>query len=119
MFTTVREMRAGGLVFSSDPYFAYRSRQLAALAVEHAVPAITQSRDFPLAGGLMSYGGDFNQSHRQSGIYAGRILKGEKTSDMPVQRVTKVELFINLKAAAALGLSFPPSLLTSADGVIE
>ena len=119
MFTTVHEMRAGGLVFSSDPYFAYRSRQLAALAVEHAVPAITQSRDFPLAGGLMSYGGDFNQSHRQSGIYAGRILKGEKTSDMPVQRVTKVELFINLKAAAALGLSFPPSLLTSADGVIE
>jgi putative ABC transport system substrate-binding protein len=119
MFATVNEMRAGGLVFSSDPFFAYRSPQLAALAVEHAVPAITQSRDFPLAGGLMSYGGDFIQTHRQSGMYAGRILKGEKTSDMPVQRVTKVELFINLKAAAALGLSFPPSLLASADGVIE
>ena len=119
MFTAVREMWAGGLVFSSDPFFAYRSPQLAELAVRYAVPAITQSRDFPLAGGLMSYGGDFNQSHRQSGIYAGRILKGESTSDMPVQRVTKVELFINLKAAGALGLSFPPSLLTSADGVIE
>jgi len=119
MFTAVTEMRAGGLVFSSDPYFAYRSPQLAALAVRHAVPAITQSRDFPIAGGLMSYGGDFNQSHRQSGIYAGRVLKGEKTSDMPVQHVTKVELYINLKAAAQLGVSFPPSLLTSADGVIE
>ena len=111
VFTAVREARAGGLVFSSDPYFAYRSQQLAALAVRHAVPAITQSRDFPLAGGLMSYGGDFDQSHRHTGIYAGRILKGEKPADLPVQRVTKVELFINLKAADALGLSFPPSLL--------
>ena len=119
MFTAVHEMRAGGLVFSSDPFFAYRSQQLAALAVRHAVPAVTHSRDFPLAGGLMSYGGDFNQSHRESGIYAGRILKGEKSSAMPVQRVTKVELFINLKAASTLGLSVPPSVLTSADGVIE
>lgn len=119
MFAAVREAKAGGLVFSSDPYFAYRSQQLAALAVRHAVPAMTQSRDFPLAGGLMSYGGDFNQSHRHSGVYAGRILKGEKPSDLPVQRVTKVELFINLKAARALGLSFPASLVTSADRVIE
>jgi putative ABC transport system substrate-binding protein len=119
MFAAVHEKRAGGLVFSSDPYFAYRSQQLAALAVRQAVPAITQSRDFPLAGGLMSYGGDFFQTHRNSGIYAGRILKGEKPSDLPVQRVTKVELFINLKAAHALGLSFPPSLLSSADWVIE
>lgn len=119
MFTAVNEARAGGLVFSSDPYFAYRSQQLAALAVRHAVPAMTQSRDFPLAGGLMSYGGDFNQSHRHTGMYAGRILKGEKPSDLPVQRVTKVELFINLKAASALGISFPPSILSSADGVIE
>ena len=84
----VRESGAGGLVFSSDPYFAYRSPQLAALSVRHAVPAITQSRDFPLAGGLMSYGGDFSQSHRQSGLYAGRILKGEKPAELPVQRVT-------------------------------
>ncbi len=106
-------------MFSSDPYFAYRSRQLAALAVRHAVAAITQSRDFPLAGGLMSYGGDFDQSHRHSGIYAGRILKGEKPADLPVQRVTKVELFINLKAAGALGLIFPPSILSIADVVIE
>jgi len=119
MFTAVNERRAGGLVFSSDPYFAYRSQQLAALAVRHAVPTMTQSRDFPLAGGLMSYGGDFSQSHRHTGMYAGRILKGEKPSDLPVQRVTKVELFINLKAANALGISFPPSLLSSADEVIE
>ena len=119
MFSAVREMQAGGLVFSSDPYFAYRSQQLAALAVRHAVPAMTQSRDFPIAGGLMSYGGDFGQSHRHAGIYAGRVLKGEKPSDLPVQRVTKVELFINLKAASNLGIALPPSLLGSADGVIE
>lgn len=119
MFAAVREMQAGGLVFSSDPYFAYRSQQLAALAVRHAVPAMTQSRDFPLAGGLMSYGGDFGQSHRHTGVYAGRVLKGEKPSELPVQRVTKVELFINLKAASNLGISFPPSLLGSADRVIE
>lgn len=119
MFTAVHETHAGGLVFSSDPYFAYRSQQLAALAVRHAVPAITQSRDFPLAGGLMSYGGDFAQSHRHTGVYAGRILKGEKPADLPVQRVTKVELFINLKSANALGISLPPSILSSADGVIE
>ena len=119
MFTAVRDGGAGGLVFSSDPYFAYRSPQLAALAVRHAVPAITQSRDFPLAGGLMSYGGDFGQSHRQSGLYAGRILKGEKPSDLAVQRVTRVELFINLKAANNLGITFPAALLGSADRVIE
>lgn len=119
MFAAARESQAGGLVFSSDPYFAYRSQQLAALAVRHGVPAMTQSRDFTLAGGLMSYGGDFSQSHRNAGIYAGRILKGEKPASLPVQRVTKVELFINLKAADTLGLTFPSSLLGSADRVIE
>jgi putative ABC transport system substrate-binding protein len=119
LFTDAKQAQAGGLVFSSDPYFAFRSPQLAALAVRHAVPAMTQSRDFPLAGGLMSYGGDFDQSHRHTGIYAGRILKGEKPSELAVQRVTKVELYINQKAADALGLSFPPSLLAIADKVIE
>ena len=119
MFVAAREKAEGGLVFSSDPYFAYRSQQLASLAVRHAVPAMTQSRDFTLAGGLMSYGGDFSQSHRQAGRYAGRILKGERPSNLPVQRVTKVELFINLKAAEALRITFPPSLLGSADRVIE
>lgn len=119
LFAAVAQAGAGGLVFTSDPYFAYRSPRLAALAVAHAVPAITQSRDFPIAGGLMSYGGDFQQSHRHTGVYAGRIIKGEQPSQLPVQRVTKVELFINLKAANALGLSVPPSLLSSADLVIE
>lgn len=119
MFAAVRDMAAGGLVFSSDPYFAYRSHLLAELAVRHAVPAMTQSRDFPLAGGLMSYGGDFSQTHRNAGIYAGRILKGEKPANLPVQRVTKVELFINLKAADILGIAVPSSLLSSADRVIE
>ncbi|MEZ0214315.1 MAG: ABC transporter substrate-binding protein [Xanthobacteraceae bacterium] len=119
IFTTARDISAGGLVFTSDPYFAYRSGRLAELAVRHGVPAITQTRDFPLAGGLMSYGGDFRQSHRHTGIYAGRILKGENPADLPVQRVTKVEFFVNLKAARALGLAVPPSLLSSADMVIE
>ncbi len=119
VFKAVPQMRAGGLVFTSDPYFAYRSRRLAELAVLHGVPAVTQSRDFPLAGGLMSYGGDFEQSHRQAGIYASRILKGEKPSDLPVQQVTKVELFINLHAANALGIALPSSLMSSADTVIE
>jgi putative ABC transport system substrate-binding protein len=119
LFATAAQERAGGLVFSSDPYFAYRSPQLAALAARHRVAAITQSRDFPLAGGLMSYGGDFEQSHRHTGNYAGRILKGERPADLPVQRVTKVEMCINLKAAKVLGVSFPASLLTTADLVIE
>lgn len=119
LFAGAAQAGAGGLVFTSDPYFAYRSPQLAALAAAHGTPAITQSRDFPVAGGLMSYGGDFEQSHRHTGIYAGRILKGMKPSELPVQRVTKVEMFINLKAANALGLSVPPSLLSSADFVIE
>jgi putative ABC transport system substrate-binding protein len=119
LFIAARDMQAAGLVFASDPYFAFRSQQLAALAVRHAVPAITQSRDFPNAGGLLSYGGDFSQSHRYAGVYAGRVLKGEKPSELPVQRVTKVELFVNLKAAHALGISFPPWVISSADAVIE
>lgn len=118
-FKALPQLKASGLVFTSDPYFANRSQQLAALATRYAVPAITQSRDFAMAGGLMSYGGDFGQSHRQAGVYAGRILKGEKPSDLPVQQVTKVELFINLKAANTLGITFPPSLISSADVVIE
>ena len=87
--------------------------------MRYGVPAITQSRDFAIAGGLMSYGGDFTQSHRRAGIYVGRILNGEKPSDLPVQLVTKVELFVNLKAAKILGLALPPSLVSGADEVIE
>jgi putative ABC transport system substrate-binding protein len=119
VFAALPRLRASGLVFTSDPFFAFRSEQLAALAVRHAVPAITQSRDFAIAGGLMSYGGDFVQSHRQTGVYAGRILKGEKPSGLPVQRVTKLELFINLKTAKSFGTTIPLSLLARADEVIE
>ncbi|AWN42906.1 ABC transporter substrate-binding protein [Methylobacterium durans] len=119
VFTHLPRQEVGGLVFTSDPYFANRSQALARLALRHRIPAITQSRDFPLAGGLMSYGGDFTQSHRNAGVYVGRILKGEKPADLPVQLVTKVELFINLQAAIELGVSLPPSLMISADQVIE
>lgn len=119
VFAAVPQLRASGLVFTSDPYFAFRSQKLAAIAARHAVPAITQSRDFVMAGGLMSYGGDFTQTHRQAGVYAGRVLKGEKISDLPVQLVTKLEFFINLKTAARLGISFPAALVSNADVVIE
>jgi putative ABC transport system substrate-binding protein len=119
IFSAVAQEPATGLVFTSDPYLAFRSEQLAALAMRYRVPAVTQSRDFPVAGGLMSYGGDFAQSHRRAGIYAGRILNGEKPSDLPVQLVTRVEFVINLKAAKMLGREFSPSLVSGADEVIE
>ncbi|WP_210035857.1 ABC transporter substrate-binding protein [Methylobacterium sp. PvR107] len=119
LFTEPRRLGIPGLVFTSDPFFAYRSEYLAMLAIRYGLPAITQSRDFPIAGGLMSYGGDFAQSHRQAGVYVGRVLKGEPPGDLPVQLVTRVELFANMKAASRLGMTVPPSILSSADGVIE
>lgn len=119
IFSAIAREGSSGLVFTSDPYFAFRSRELAEFATKYRIPAITQSRDFPFAGGLMSYGGDFAQSHRRAGIYAGRILRGEKPSDLPVQLVTKVELVINMKAAKLLGREFSPSLISGADEVIE
>jgi putative tryptophan/tyrosine transport system substrate-binding protein len=119
VFVTLIQLRAGGLVVASDGFFATHSEQLAALTIRHAVPAIHQSRDFTIAGGLMSYGGSFAESHRQAGVYTGRILKGDKPADLPVQLVTKVELFINLKTAKTLGITFPLSLLGRADAVIE
>jgi putative ABC transport system substrate-binding protein len=119
VFATLAKLRAGALVIANETFFANRSEQLAALTVRHKAPAAHQSREFALAGGLLSYGGSIAQSHGQAGIYAGRILKGERPGDLPVQQVTKVEMVINLKTANALGLKVPLPLLGRADEVIE
>jgi putative ABC transport system substrate-binding protein len=118
-FTRLVELRAGGLVISNDPFFVSRSDQLAALALRHAVPTIFEFRAFVTAGGLMSYGSNLADLYRLAGVYTGRILKGEKPADLPVQQSTKVELILNLKTAKTLGLTVPISLLGRADEVIE
>ena len=106
-------------MIASDTFFATHSEQRAALATRPLVPAIHQSRDFAIAGGLMSYAGSFMESHRQAGLQTGRVLKGEKPADLPVQQVTTVELFINLKAAKTLGLTVPRLLLARATELFE
>src|SRR5262245_56616605 len=118
-FARLAELQAGGVVIATDGLFISHGERLAALAVRHAMPAIFQVRVFALAGGLMSYGPDFLEMYRQAGIYVGRILKGEKTGDLPIQQVTKVELIINLKSAKGMGLAIPSTLLARADEVIE
>ena len=119
VFANVIRLRAGGLVIGSDAFFTARREQLAALALHHAVPAVYQSREFAAAGGLMSYGGSLTDSYRLAGVYVARILKGEKPGELPVQQGTKVELFLNLKTAKALGITVPLPLSGRADEVIE
>jgi putative ABC transport system substrate-binding protein len=119
VFAKIAELRAGGLVIGSDTLYTTHNDELAALTVHHAVPAIYERREFAAAGGLMGYGSDISESYGLAGTYTGRILKGDKPADLPVQQATKVELFINLKTAKALGISIPLSLLGRADEVIE
>jgi putative ABC transport system substrate-binding protein len=119
VFATLAQLQVGALVIAPDAFFISRSEQLGALTARHAIPAITQFREFAAAGGLMSYGGSFSEPVRQVGIYAGRILKGEKPDNLPVQQPMKVELVINLKTAKALGIAVPQSVQNRADEVIE
>ena len=118
-FAELVQLRAGALVISPDVFFNTRSEQLATLSLRHAVPAIYQYHEFAAAGGLMSYGSDETEYYRLIGIYAGRILKGEKPADLPVVQATKVEMILNLKTAKALGITVPLPLIGRADEVIE
>jgi putative tryptophan/tyrosine transport system substrate-binding protein len=118
-FARLVQLRAGGLVISSDTLFERRSEELAALARRYAVPAICGFRAFAMGGGLMSYGASITDAFRAIGVYTGRVLKGKKPADLPVQQATKVELTINLKTAKALNLTVPLPLLGRADEVIE
>jgi putative ABC transport system substrate-binding protein len=118
-FAALIPLRVGGLAIVNDVFIITREEQLAALALRHRVPTIFQTRTSVVAGGLMSYAGSASDAYRQAGIYTGRVLKGEKPADLPVQRSAKVELVINLKTAKTLGLTFPITLLGRADEVIE
>ena len=119
VFAEVTKMRVGGLVIGGSPFFTSRTKQLGALALRHAVPTVYSYREFAMAGGLLSYGADIADAYHLVGNYTGRILKGDKPGDLPVQQATKVELYINLKTAKALGVNVPNTLIGRADEVIE
>ena len=118
-FASLAKLGVGGLVITPDPFFTSTIERLASLALRYALPAVYQRREFAVAGGLMSYGADIGDAYRLVGIYTGRVLKGEKPADLPVQQATKVELYINLKTAKTLGITIPLPLSGRADEVIE
>jgi putative ABC transport system substrate-binding protein len=118
-FSTMTSQRVGAILVCPDPFFNTAREQISALAFHHRIPTINAFRDFTAAGGLVSYGNSLSESYRQTAIYVGRILKGEKPVDLPVLQPTKFELVINLKTAKALGLAIPDKLLALADEVIE
>ena len=119
VFAKLPKLGAGGLVIGGMAFFNAHEEKLATLAVRHAVPAVFEHRPFVAAGGLMSYGGSFDDAYRFAGVYTGRILKGEKPGELPGLQGTKVEMYINLKTAKALGLNVPNTLVGRADEVIE
>jgi putative ABC transport system substrate-binding protein len=119
VFSEVGKLGAKALLIGADPLFNNESQRLAALALHHAIPAIYQFHEFAEAGGLMSYGGSIADTYRQAGIYTGRIVGGETPGNLPVHQSAKVDFIVNLRAATALGLTIPPSLLARADEVIE
>ena len=119
VFATMDELYADALIIGTDTFYNSQSVRLAELALSYRLPAMYQYREFAAAGGLVSYSGSITDAYRVAGVYAGRILKGEKVADLPVQQATKVELFVNLKTAKALGLNVPLSTLGRADEVIE
>ena len=118
-FAAMIERRTNALIITTAPIFTRHKERLVELAERHALPAVYFGRQFTLAGGLMSYGSSFPDAYRQTGVYAGRVLKGEKPSDMPILQPTKFDLVINLKTAKALGITVPNSVLVQADEVIE
>jgi putative ABC transport system substrate-binding protein len=119
VFAKLIQLRAGGLVIGPDPFFTSQREQLAALAVRYAVPAVSETREFTAAGGLLSYGADVTDAYRLAGDYTGQVLKGGKSADLPVQQATKVEMYINLKTAKALGITVPLPLSGRANELIE